>query len=261
MEATSTSLRISLVQTSLHWESPAANCAQLEEELNGLIGQTDLVILPEMFSTGFSINTNAAEIMQGASMKWMLLMAQRLNALLIGSLKIKEGNQYFNRCIAAFPDGTFDYYDKKHLFRMAKEEAVYTPGTQQKILIYKGFKIALFVCYDLRFPVWIRNQGNAYDLAVFVANWPAARAAAWRTLLRARAIENLCYVAGVNIVGTDGNEIAYQGDSALVNFKGEAILDLPDSKTIQTASIHHQDLLNFRESFPAYLDADGFTFE
>lgn len=256
MEATS--LRISLVQTKLHWEEPAANCAQLEEDLNPLIGKTDLVILPEMFSTGFSINTNAAEIMQGASMKWMLLMAKRLNALLIGSLKIKEGNHYFNRCIAAFPDGKFDIYDKKHLFRMAEEGGVYTTGKEQKIIGFRGFNIALFVCYDLRFPVWIRNVDNAYDLAVFVANWPAARAAAWRTLLRARAIENLCYVAGVNIVGTDGNGIAYQGDSALVNFKGESILDLQDGKSIQTASIHHQELSNFRKIFPAHLDADSF---
>lgn len=258
MEVSSTSLRVSLIQTSLEWENPIANCANLEEVLNPLIGQTDLVILPEMFSTGFSINPNQAEIMHGNTMKWMSLMANRLGALVLGSLKIKENGKLFNRLVAAFPDGKMDWYDKKHLFRMAEEEKVYSAGEQRKIISYKGFRIALFVCYDLRFPVWIRNSGNQYDLAVFVANWPAARAHAWQTLLKARAIENLSYVAGVNIVGQDGNQIAYQGDSALINFKGESMLDLGNDINIETSEIKKEDLEQFRKAFPAYLDADSF---
>lgn len=258
MEVSSTSLRVSLVQTALEWENPIANCSQLEEMLNPLIGQTDVVILPEMFSTGFSINANQAEIMHGNSMKWMTLMSKRIGALLLGSLKIKDNGKLYNRLVAAFPDGQFSFYDKKHLFRMAQEEKVYTSGAQQKIISYKGFQIALFICYDLRFPAWIRNRGNPYDLAVFVANWPAARSNAWNTLLRARAIENLAYVAGVNIVGTDGNGIHYQGDSALIDFKGDTSLTLGESASIGTVEIKKEELELFRKSFPAYLDADGF---
>jgi len=255
------SLRITLVQTSLVWENPTANCANLEEELNHLQGNTDVVILPEMFTTGFSINSVGSEFQKGPSLQWMQLIANRLDALVLGSIKCKESGKLYNRLFAVFPDGNFASYDKKHLFRMGQEPEVYSSGTKRQIINYKGFSIALFICYDLRFPVWIRNKNQEYDLAVFVANWPAARAEAWKTLLKARAIENLSYVAGVNIVGEDGNLLKYQGDSALINFKGEALLDLADRKSIETFEIFQKDLLEFREKFPAHLDADPFSLD
>ena len=249
-------LRVSLVQSDLLWESPAANCAYLEEQLQNWKGKTDLIILPEMFTTGFSMNANGAEIMNGPSLAWMKLMANRLNVLLVGSVKIKENTNFFNRMFAVYPDGQFVYYDKKHLFRMGNEHEFYTAGDKHCILSYFGWKISLFVCYDLRFPIWSRNSQLQYDLAIYSANWPAPRALAWSTLLKARAIENLAYVAGVNRVGTDGNDLNYQGDSALVSFKGEALLDLGDLASIQTFTLSKQDLDDFRDKFPAYLDAD-----
>ena len=255
------SLRITLVQTDLVWENPMANCANLEEELNHLRGNTDVIILPEMFTTGFSINSAGAEFQKGPSVQWMQLMAKRLNVLLLGSIKFKESGKLFNRMLAVFPDGTIATYDKKHLFRMGQEPEVYQAGEKRQIIQYKGFSIALFICYDLRFPVWIRNKNQEYDLAVFVANWPAARAEAWKTLLKARAIENLSYVAGVNIIGEDGNQLKYQGDSALINFKGENLVDLGTSKSMQTFEIFQKDLVEFREKFPAHLDADVFSFD
>ncbi|MEY2792778.1 MAG: hypothetical protein RJA76_770 [Bacteroidota bacterium] len=259
MEEVSTkSLRITLVQTPLVWENPIANCSALEEALTTLINQTDVVILPEMFTTGFSINIHQAELMNGPSVKWMQLMSKRLNSLVVGSIKIKDSGQYFNRLLAVFPDGSISFYDKKHLFRMGEEGNVYTAGENRKVISFKGFTIGLFVCYDLRFPVWIRNRQNEYDLAVFIANWPAARANAWKTLLQARAIENLSFVAGVNIIGTDGNGLTYQGDSAMIDYKGNILLDLHDQPSIQTVEIKKKDLENFRKNFPAFLDADSF---
>lgn len=261
MEVSSTSLRVTLVQTSLLWENPTGNCAALEEELNPLIGQTDVVILPEMFTTGFSVHSTEADLMNGSSVKWMQLMAQRLQALLIGSIKIKDAGKLYNRLFAVFPDGNLTYYDKKHLFRMGEEGKIYQAGDKRKVISYKGFSIALFICYDLRFPVWIRNRQNEYDLAIFVANWPAARAHAWKTLLKARAIENLCYVAGVNIIGEDGNQLSYQGDSALIDFKGNLLVDLNDQAINQTAEISLAELQSFRQNFPAFLDADSFDLQ
>ena len=256
MNTLNTHLRVSLVQTDLLWESPAANCAHLEEQLQPLMGNTDLIILPEMFTTGFSMNEKGAEIMNGPTLAWMKLMASRLNVLLIGSVKIKEKGQFYNRMLAVFPNGDFSHYDKRHLFRMGNEHEFYTAGDTTCVVSYLGWKIALFICYDLRFPIWSRNSQLQYDLAIYVANWPAPRANAWSTLLKARAIENLAFVAGVNRIGTDGNQLAYQGDSALISFKGESLLDLGNQASIQTYSIYKVDLEDFREKFPAYLDAD-----
>jgi predicted amidohydrolase len=251
-------LRVSLVQFEIVWENPLANCALLEEKLQHLINQTDVVVLPEMFSTGFSMNDQGAEIGQGPVIKWLKLMANRLNALVMGSIKCKENNQFFNRLVAVTPSGEKFIYDKKHLFRMGGEDQFYTSGTEKRIISYKNWNIAAFVCYDLRFPVWSRNVDLAYDLAIYVANWPAVRANAWNTLLRARAIENLAYVAGVNRIGTDRNLIAYQGDSALISFLGEDLLNLAAKNSIQTYSISKSDLLEFRTKFPTDLDADHF---
>ena len=251
-------LRVSLVQFEIAWEDPLANCALLEEKLQYLANQTDVVVLPEMFSTGFSMNDKGAEIGRGPVIQWIKLMANRLNALVVGSIKCKENNQFFNRFVAVDPEGKILSYDKKHLFRMGGEDQFYTAGNERRIISYKNWNIAAFVCYDLRFPVWSRNVDLAYDLAIYVANWPAVRSHAWNTLLRARAIENLAYVVGVNRIGQDGNEIQYQGDSALISYLGNDLLNLSNEDSIQTYSISKSDLLEFRAKFPTDLDADHF---
>jgi predicted amidohydrolase len=254
-----TNLRVSLVQTDLVWEDPSANCAQLEEKLAVLAGLTDVVILPEMFATGFSMTPAGAEIGKGPALQWMQVQAKRLGALLVGSLKVKHNTSFYNRLYAVEPSGAYTSYDKRHLFRMGGEHKFYQSGDQQVIVTYKGWEIALFVCYDLRFPVWSRNVGLAYDAAIYVANWPAPRANAWRTLLQARAIENLAYVVGVNRVGMDANDLAYAGDSLLVNFKGDLLLDLKSKDQILTSELSHEALSEFRTKFPAHLDADSFS--
>ena len=252
-------LRVSLVQTDLVWEDPAANCAQLEERLADLAGKTDVVVLPEMFATGFSMSPTGAEIGRGPVLQWMQVQASRLGALMIGSLKVKQQNSFLNRLYAVHPDGSFVSYDKRHLFRMGAENEFYQAGDKQVIVSYKGWNLAVFICYDLRFPVWSRNVGMAYDAAIYVANWPAPRANAWRTLLQARAIENLAYVVGVNRVGTDANNLSYAGDSLLVDFKGGLHLDLQAKDQILTSELSAVDLADFRAKFPAHLDADLFS--
>lgn len=254
-----TNLRLSLVQTDLVWEDPAANCAQLEERLADLAGKTDVVVLPEMFATGFSMSPSGAEIGRGPVLQWMQVQASRLGALMIGSLKVKQQNSFLNRLYAVHPDGSFVSYDKRHLFRMGAENEFYQAGDKQVIVSYKGWNLAVFICYDLRFPVWSRNVGMAYDAAIYVANWPAPRANAWRTLLQARAIENLAYVVGVNRVGTDANNLSYAGDSLLVDFKGGLHLDLQTKDQILTSELSAVDLADFRAKFPAHLDADLFS--
>ncbi|MCZ2484192.1 amidohydrolase [Aquirufa antheringensis] len=254
-----TNLRVSLVQTDLVWEDPAANCAQLEERLADLAGKTDVVVLPEMFATGFSMSPTGAEIGRGPVLQWMQVQASRLGALMIGSLKVKQQNSFLNRLYAVHPDGSFVSYDKRHLFRMGAENEFYQAGDKQVIVSYKGWNLAVFICYDLRFPVWSRNVGMAYDAAIYVANWPAPRANAWRTLLQARAIENLAYVVGVNRVGTDANNLSYAGDSLLVDFKGGLQLDLQAKDQILTSELSAVDLADFRAKFPAHLDADLFS--
>lgn len=253
-------LRVSLVQFEIAWENPLANCALLEEKLQHLANQTDVVVLPEMFSTGFSMNEKGAEIGHGPVIKWIKLMANRLNSLVVGSIKCKENNQYFNRFVAVDAEGKILSYDKKHLFRMGGEDEFYTAGNEKCVISYKNWNIAPFVCYDLRFPVWSRNVDLAYDLAIYVANWPAVRSHAWNTLLRARAIENLAYVVGVNRIGRDGNEIQYQGDSALISYLGNDLLNLSNEDSINTYSISKPELIEFRAKFPTDLDADHFTF-
>ena len=254
-----TNLRVSLVQTDLVWEDPAANCAQLEERLADLAGKTDVVVLPEMFATGFSMSPTGAEIGRGPVLQWMQVQASRLGALMIGSLKVKQQNSFLNRLYAVHPDGSFVSYDKRHLFRMGAENEFYQAGDKQVIVSYKGWNLAVFICYDLRFPVWSRNVGMAYDAAIYVANWPAPRANAWRTLLQARAIENLAYVVGVNRVGTAANNLSYAGDSLLVDFKGGLQLDLQAKDQILTSELSAVDLADFRAKFPAHLDADLFS--
>nr|WP_283101584.1 amidohydrolase [Halomonas populi] len=259
-------MRTTLVQCDLRWEEPDANCWMLEEILGELgAEQTDLIVLPEMFSTGFTMNSREmAEPMETSrSVAWLRDQARRRNCVMTGSVAITDRDEYYNRLIWARPDGTLEYYDKQHLFRMAGEHERYGMGKRRVIVELKGFRLLLSVCYDLRFPVWLRQQpGNRpfeYDALLCVANWPAPRRHPWRTLLQARAIENLCYVIGVNRVGEDAKGLSYAGDSMLVDFKGEAQIDEPrDIPFLLTGTLEREALEHFREKFPAWQDADRF---
>jgi predicted amidohydrolase len=255
-------LKITLIQSALHWERPEANLAMFEEKIWTIKEKTDLIVLPEMFTTGFTMNAQPlAEMMNFNTFRWMKQMAKQTSASITGSVIIKEDGNFYNRLIWMNPDGNFFTYDKRHLFRMAGEDQVFTQGKEKIIVDLKGWKICPLICYDLRFPVWSRNINNHYDLLLYVANWPAARSLAWKTLLRARAIENLSYVAGLNRIGNDGKEIPYSGDSAVINFKGEDVLDLGDQEDIKTVNLDPHLLHEFREKFPAHLDADRFSID
>jgi omega-amidase len=253
-------LTVSLIQTELYWEDKGANLAMLEEKIWQINGPTDLIILPEMFNTGFSMNAEAmAEPMNLTTFKWLKQQAAQTGAVVTGSYIIKEDGKYYNRLIWMQPNGEWASYDKRHLFRMATEHDVYSPGTKKIIQEWKGWKVCPLVCYDLRFPVWSRNRENEYDLLLYVANWPAARVQAWDILLQARAVENLCYVAGVNRTGTDGSNISYNGHSALIDYKGMQVVACGEEQGIHTTTLSGDALLAFREKFPAHLDADRFT--
>jgi predicted amidohydrolase len=258
-------LTITLVQTPLHWQNAQANLGMLEEKIwQQADDDTDLIILPEMFNSGFTMNApEVAEVMNFTTFKWMKQMAAQTGAVLTGSIVVKEDKNFYNRLLWMRPDGTCEYYDKRHLFRMADEHHTYAPGRSKIICELKGWKICPLVCYDLRFPVWSRNtaQGDkmAFDLLLYVANWPAPRVNAWDILLKARAVENLCYVAGVNRIGEDGNGIPYAGHSAIYDPKGDTLCGLGEKEAIETVSLSGSELIRYREKFPAYLDADPFT--
>jgi omega-amidase len=262
-------LIIAGVQTFLHWEDKAQNLHMLSEKLRAYTEPADVFVLPELFSTGFTMNAKAfAEPANGPTFKWMVDQARLKNAAITGSIIIEEGGQFYNRMMWVNPDGTSVHYDKRHLFRMAGEDQHYAPGNHRVIIQYKGWRICLMVCYDLRFPVWSRNRFRnndgamecEYDLLVYVANWPERRAHAWKTLLMARAIENLAYVVGVNRVGNDGNFIYHSGDSGILNFKGEVMrTGIISAEEIISDALSMQDLVQFRKAFPAGMDADAFT--
>ncbi|MBD2752137.1 amidohydrolase [Spirosoma validum] len=258
-------MHITLLQPNLYWQAPVANRAMLEEHLFNLPEPTDLIVLPEMFTTGFTMDARAvAEPLNLTTFRWLKQMASQTGAVVTGSYVVQEGGTYFNRLIWMQPDGQFDTYDKRHLFRMAGEDGIYTAGTTRIIKEWKGWRICPLICYDLRFPVWSRNRQTespdfAYDLLLYVANWPAARRNAWNVLLQGRAIENLSYVVGVNRVGTDGNGHPYTGDSAVIDFKGDVVFRHSDTEIVHQQTISLDELRSFREKFPANLDADGFT--
>jgi len=256
-------LYVSLVQTRLFWEDPQANLEWLAEKLAQLHGNSDIIILPEMFNTGFSMNTSKADTKDGKSLQWMADMAAKHNAVITGSLMFREGNNCFNRLVWMQPDGFFECYDKRHLFSMAGEHLHYTAGQHRLIVVYKGWKICPLICFDLRFPIWSRNALNNsscdYDLLIYVANWPEKRSFAWKSLLPARAIENQAYLAAVNRIGMDGNEINYAGDSGIFNFQGEKIsLTERFGDKVETIALSAKALKDFREAFPVAASADNF---
>lgn len=259
-------LRVSLVQGDTRWHDPAGNREYYGRLIAPLRGTTDLVILPETFTSGFSNDAiGDAETMQGPTVSWIVEQAARLDAAVMGSVQLRTDEGVFNRLLFATPDGALRTYDKRHLFRYAREHERYAAGRDRLTLEWKGWRICPMVCYDLRFPVFSRNRFNVerpnlpdYDLLVFVANWPSARAYAWKTLLRARAIENLCYVAAVNRVGNDGNGLHYAGDSAVIDFLGHPVSECADEEVVVTTTLLARELAAHRERFPAMLDADAF---
>ena len=222
--------------------------------------ESKIVILPEMFSTAFSMSPEAlAETMDGNSVKWMLNEAKASNKLIVGSLIIKDNNSYYNRLIVAQPNGKLQHYNKRHLFRYANEHLNYEGGKDQLIVDIEGVKFAFFVCYDIRFPVWSRNVKLKYDVAVYIANWPEKRRDHWMTLLKARSIENQAFVIGVNRIGDDGNGIAHSGDSMVFNPLGEKIsVTKPNELKVETVKLNIESLNDYRAKFPAYLDVDDF---
>ncbi|KAA3439869.1 amidohydrolase [Rufibacter hautae] len=254
-------LSVSLLQLDLAWHDAAANRAKFQAKIQQLPA-TDLIILPEMFTTGFSMDAPAlAEEMDGESVAWMRQMAQERNAVVMGSLIITEHGKYYNRVLWMRPDGTLEHYDKRHLFRMAGECEAYTPGTQKLIVELNGWNICPLVCYDLRFPVWSRNTPISYDVLIYIASWPDRRRLAWRTLLRARAIENLVYCIGVNRVGTDAKGHAYSGDSAAYNLLGEELVHHEHEEAVSTITLSREHLEETRRKLPWDIDADVFTIE
>jgi omega-amidase len=254
-------LAVAIIQTDLVWEEVTANLATLEEKIALLPQAADVIVLPEMFPTGFSMNAPVlAEAMNTTTTRWMKLIAAQTQALVIGSFQVKEAANYYNRLLCVRPDGTYDAYDKRHLFRMGAEHETFTPGTERRIVHWKGWRICPLICYDLRFPVWSRQDtANPYDVLLYVANWPAARAYAWNTLLRARAIENLCYVVGVNRVGVDGNGVDHAGGSLVVDFLGAVMTDLGEAESEKIVHLTQAPLEKYRLSFPALLDADSLS--
>ena len=267
MSAISKTLTITIIQKDLKWEDKKANLQSIEEMIKGHQEKMEVVLLPEMFSTGFSMQPQVhAEKMDGETVKWMKRVAAENRIILAGSLMIKENDAYFNRLVWMQPDGAFGYYDKRHLFAYAGEDEHYTSGMKRLIASVKGWRINLQVCYDLRFPVWARQtvpvdekEPNAeYDVLVYVANWPEKRVHAWKTLLQARAIENQCYVVGVNRVGDDIHGNHYTGDSMIADPLGEPLVHAADKQTIITYTLSSENLIQIREKLPFLRDADPF---
>lgn len=261
-------LKITLIQSDLHWEDTEANLAMFEEKIWQIGNSTDVIVLPEMFTTGFTMAApKLAEHMNMRTFKWMKQMADQTGALILGSYIVTVHERHYNRLLWMEPGGNFKTYDKRHLFRMANEHKVFSPGESLLVGTWKGWRICPLICYDLRFPVWSRNRWDAhaeklsYDVLIYVANWPTARIDAWNTLLKARAIENLSYVVGVNRMGQDGNGIEYNGNSAIVSPKGEFIYTSEGTESIRTIELSSNSLEAFRDRFPAYQDADDFEIE
>ncbi len=256
-------LRVALVQTDLQWQAAEHNRTLLEAQIRPLTNSADLIILPEMFTSAFAMGSGAiAEAHPGPTLAWMQQMAQHTGAALTGSIAATENGKRYNRLLFVKPDGTYASYDKKHLFRMLGEDQRYAAGAKKVIVEWRGWRILPLVCYDLRFPVWSRyTQAEPYDLLIYVANWPAPRNHHWRALLQARAIENLAYVAGVNRIGRDGNNLDYVGHSAVVDPHGNETLQAGTVAGVYHTVLSPATLQEWRAKFPAWMDADAFTLQ
>lgn len=261
-------LRVSILQTDIVWENKQDNLRRLREKFEKLRGATEIVVLPETFSTGFSMNTSQlAEPVTGETITTLRQWAAEFQFAIAGSYiacdedtSASKPPAYYNRAFFLTPEGEAYYYDKRHLFRMGHETEHFTAGSHRPILAYRGWNILLLVCYDLRFPVWSRNVNNEYDLLIYVANWPVPRRKVWDVLLQARSLENISYVCGVNRIGTDGNNQSYNGGSVIYSPKGELLANVPDLKDgIATITLELSALREFREKFPAWKDADSFS--
>lgn len=255
-------LKIAVFQFDLKWENIQANLEKIDCILEQLPADVDIVFLPEMFSTGFTMNAaKVAETMDGETMNWLKDISSKYDIAICGSLVIQEDRKFYNRLIFVEPSGKISHYDKRHLFTMSGENTVYTPGNSRLIVKYRGWRICPLICYDLRFPVWSRNLKN-YDLLAYVANWPEQRSLVWNTLLKARAIENQSYVVGVNRVGADGNKITYSGQSQIIDAKGtELVVGKEYSEEVVFAELSHSKLEQFRRKFPVLDDTDPYSID
>jgi Predicted amidohydrolase len=255
-------LSFTIIQTDLFWKDKIANLKMLEEKILSVKEKTQVVILPEMFSTGFNLNTEElAETMNGETIEWMKKISSQKKIILTGSIIVEDGGKYFNRLIWAQPNGNLGFYNKRHLFGVAGENENFTAGNTRFITSVNGWKINLQICYDLRFPVWARQQINndyEYDVLINIANWPKARNHHWKTLLTARAIENQCFVIGVNRIGEDGNDVVHTGNSMIINAKGEILYSKEGDEDIFTITLKKDDLITIRNNFPFWKDADEF---
>jgi len=259
-------LTITTIQSNLAWEDKAANLHLLEQKIAGIEEKTEIVVLPEMFSTGFSMRPEAlAETMEGETVEWMKRVSRENGIVLTGSVMIEESGKYYNRLIWMLPNGQYGYYDKRHLFAFGEEDKHYNSGNKRLIASVKGWKINLLICYDLRFPVWARQKnteaGAEYDVLIYVANWPERRSHAWKTLLCARAIENQCYVVGVNRVGSDGKNVYHSGNSLVIDPTGQVLYHMADEEDVNTITLQKELLEEVRTKFPFWKDADDFRIE
>lgn len=251
-------MKIALIQTSLIWENPLENRSHLAQKITGFMEDVDLIVLPEMFSSGFTMNPKAvAETMDGETVSWLQHLAKAKNAAITGSLVIEENGNYYNRLVFVYPNGEIKTYDKKHLFSLAGEDKFYTAGKEKLIVEYKGFKICPLVCYDLRFPVFSRNVEN-YDILIYVANWPKIRTNAWDILLKARAVENMCYTIGVNRTGTDDNNHEYIGHSQAIDYLGNNLLEPQEAEGVFIIELDKEKLLETRSKLAFLNDRDDF---
>lgn len=255
-------MRVAIIQFDISWEDKQSNFKSLEKLILPLSGKTDLIVLPEMFNTGFSMNPDKlCEHPHSETFTWMKNLSDKGNFAVCGSYIVKEAGKTYNRFVLVAPGTETISYDKRHLFSMGNEDKYFSKGMRQEVFSYMGFRIMPIICYDLRFPVWSRNK-NDYDLLICVANWPESRREVWNTLLKARAIENQCYVTGANRVGIDGTGIKYCGDSVILNPRGETLQEgITNTDSVITADLSLSELNEFREKFPAWKDADDFSIE
>ena len=251
-------MKLALIQSSLFWENPTANRNYFEQKINAITEKIDLIVLPEMFTTGFTMNPdNLAETMQGETIQWLQLLAKAKHSAITGSFIIRENNNFYNRLLFVFPSGEIQFYDKRHLFTLAGEDKVYTSGNKKLIVEYMGWKICPLICYDLRFPVFARNTVD-YDLLIYVANWPKTRINAWDILIKARAVENMCYTIGANRIGLDDNNFEYVGHSQAVDFLGNYILKPQEAEGVFVIELNKENLLETRSKLGFLNDRDSF---